>query len=114
MNDMKTPDRFDFHDWYLERYGEEYPYTYSQMHRILADIENPHEKNVLTILVEQYYRSKYVKVEGIVKKEKKYEHCRKCHGTGSISRLQSYGAFNNWVYDGCRDCHGIGEKEVKT
>lgn len=42
-------------------------------------------------------------------RKEEYETCNKCHGRGRTSRLQSYGAFNNWVYETCRRCDGKGE-----
>lgn len=43
--------------------------------------------------------------------EKEYETCWSCGGSGRTSRLQSYGAFNNWVYEDCRKCRGEGKTE---
>lgn len=45
--------------------------------------------------------------------KKEYEICNRCNGRGQTSRLQSYGAFNNWVYETCRECWGKGKVEKK-
>lgn len=45
--------------------------------------------------------------------DSEYEICWKCGGSGRTSRLQSYGAFNNWVNENCVDCKGKGKVEKR-
>lgn len=46
-------------------------------------------------------------------KKKELERCRTCYGTGRVSKLRSFGAFNSWVYENCGKCKGKGKIEKK-
>ena len=55
-NDMNIPERFEFHDWYKKEYGEEYPYGYTEMFRILSGREKSEEREAVSELVDKFNR----------------------------------------------------------
>lgn len=59
-NDLAIPERNEFHDWYLEKYGEEYPYTYSEMFRKLTGREGQAEQVKVRTIVDEYEKEKAV------------------------------------------------------
>lgn len=38
-----------------------------------------------------------------------YVTCIRCHGSGYMTELQSYGAFNGFVNKRCDNCRGTGK-----
>lgn len=61
QNDMETPERFEFHDWFKDKYGEEYPHPFSVMYRILVGKVNKEMRYELETLVIEFYKEKLVR-----------------------------------------------------
>lgn len=56
-NDLNFPERFEFHSWYLQKYGKEYLYSYSEMYRKLTGREGEREKFSVQNIVDEWMGS---------------------------------------------------------
>lgn len=56
-DDMQIPERFEFHEWYREKHGEEYSFGYTEMYRRLAGREGEKEQLSVQSIVNQWMSS---------------------------------------------------------